>query len=98
MATTPDAAAELEIRPAQVPSDDLGFTYDASFYLVATNGAGRLPAAETWGRIDTLDDHFLRHGADFGASTADEYAALASDFFESGIARGLPTRSIPRQE
>ncbi|MCP4305635.1 MAG: hypothetical protein GY788_12290, partial [bacterium] len=64
--------------------------------VTATNTPGRLPTAETWGRLDTLDDHFLRHGADFGASTADEYAGLASDFFESGIARGLPTRIDPK--
>ncbi len=73
-----------------------GFAFNPSPSLDATNTTGRLPTAQTWGRLDTLDDHFVRHGADFGASTADEYAALASDFFESGIARGLPTRIDPK--
>ncbi|MCB0638503.1 MAG: hypothetical protein KDC54_17860, partial [Lewinella sp.] len=42
---------------------------------------GRLHGRRLWGRPDTLDDHFRRHGADFGARNADEYAKQASDFF-----------------
>jgi hypothetical protein len=96
LAAAPRAVAESVILSATSRASDSGYHYDLASNSVATNGAGRLPTAETWGRLDTLDDHFLRHGADFGASTADEYAALASDFFESGIARGLPTRIDPK--
>ncbi|SKA81347.1 hypothetical protein SAMN02745166_00747 [Prosthecobacter debontii] len=35
------------------------------------------PTHETWGRMETLQDHFIRHGPDFRCLTADEYAAQA---------------------
>jgi hypothetical protein len=56
----------------------------------------RLPTSTTWGRPDSLDDHFVRHGADFGARTADEYAAMASEFLQRGVAAGLPTKIDPK--
>lgn len=51
-----------------------------------------LDTATTWGRADTLADHFARHGADFGAQTADEYANMASQFLQDSQSAGLPTK------
>ena len=51
-----------------------------------------LDTATTWGRADTLADHFARHGADFGAQTADEYANMASQFLQDSQRAGLPTK------
>lgn len=51
-----------------------------------------LGTAESWGRPETLADHFRNHGADFGAATADEYARLASEFLMKSQARRLPTK------
>jgi hypothetical protein len=34
----------------------------------------------SWGNPASLPDHFARHGRDFGARNADEYALLASQF------------------
>ena len=48
-----------------------------------------------WANSDTLDDHFDRHGADFGAKTPDEYARLAHEFFVRGRSEGLPTKVDP---
>uniref|UniRef100_UPI0003635C20 polymorphic toxin-type HINT domain-containing protein n=1 Tax=Paenibacillus sp. OSY-SE TaxID=1196323 RepID=UPI0003635C20 len=36
-----------------------------------------------WGNQKTLQDHFDRHGADFGAKTPDEYAKKANNFFNN---------------
>jgi Pretoxin HINT domain len=36
-----------------------------------------------WGNPATLEDHFLRHGADFGASSEQAYVSLADDFYNS---------------
>ncbi|MED1664847.1 polymorphic toxin-type HINT domain-containing protein [Brevibacillus laterosporus] len=36
-----------------------------------------------WGNQKTLQDHFVRHGGDFGAKTPDEYAKKANDFFNN---------------
>jgi pyocin large subunit-like protein len=51
-----------------------------------------LGAAESWGRPETLADHFNRHGADFGATSAENYAQQASRFLQESQARGLPTK------
>jgi len=47
------------------------------------NGQPVLSHAEilrTWGNPGSLPDHFTRHGRDFGARNADEYALLAYQF------------------
>jgi hypothetical protein len=51
-----------------------------------------LSAAESWGRPETLADHFNRHGADFGATSAEQYAQQASRFLQESQANGLPTK------
>jgi hypothetical protein len=71
--------------------------------LPATSGRGtrlapeaaselRLATSESWGDPATLADHFARHGADFGATSPDEYAAQASSFLQRSQAEGLPTK------
>ena len=45
----------------------------------------------TWGHGDLMD-HFGRHGAYFGAKSADEYADMASVFLQRSQATGLPTK------
>jgi hypothetical protein len=50
------------------------------------------PAAQTWGNPASLPDHFARHGTDFGARDADEYARMASEFLQRARAEGLPAK------
>ncbi|WP_077487895.1 polymorphic toxin-type HINT domain-containing protein [Sinomonas mesophila] len=45
-----------------------------------------------WARPETLEDHFRRHGGDFDAVSANDYAGMASDFFGRAGAEGLPTK------
>ena len=45
-----------------------------------------------WGNPKSLADHFARHGKDFGAKSADDYAKQASDFFRRSQADRLPTK------
>ena len=45
-----------------------------------------------WGNPNTLDDHFARHGADFGATSAEDYAQKASDFLQQSQEDNLPTK------
>lgn len=47
---------------------------------------------DSWGSVSTLDRHFIDHGAEFGAASADEYASQASAFFQRGLQDGLPTK------
>jgi hypothetical protein len=50
------------------------------------------PTRETWGHVPSLPDHFERHGRDFNAKDADEYARMAWDFKQRAKAEGLPTK------
>ncbi len=55
--------------------------------------AGRIGSArETWGHIDSLPDHFARHGRDFQASDAEDYAAQAAAFLQRARTEGLPAK------
>ena len=64
--------------------------------VAAEAGSMELPAATTWGRADSLADHFARHGGDFGAATEAQYAEDASGFFQQGLRDGLPTKINPK--
>ncbi len=50
------------------------------------------PASKTWGHVDSLPDHFARHGGDFRARDAEDYAAQAAAFLLRARAIGLPAK------
>ena len=50
------------------------------------------PTRETWGSLASLPDHFARHGADFAAKDAEDYARLAWEFRERAQAERLPAK------
>lgn len=50
------------------------------------------PTRATWGSIDSLPDHFNRHGPDFHASSADDYAAQAWLFLQRAKRDALPMK------
>ena len=45
-----------------------------------------------WGNSATLADHFARHGADFGARSAEEYARFAMNFGERAQRGEFPVK------
>ncbi len=47
------------------------------------------PARQTWGNPGSLADHFARHGADFHAKDADDYARMAWQFGQQAKRGGL---------
>jgi len=47
------------------------------------------PTRETWGDLPSLPDHFARHGRDFKAKNADDYARMAWEFRQRAKAGGL---------
>lgn len=53
------------------------------------------PARETWGAVATLQDHFNRHGRDFGATSPEDYAAQAWRFLQRAKIEGLPVKLDP---
>ncbi|MFL6529494.1 MAG: hypothetical protein ACJ8HQ_08130 [Chthoniobacterales bacterium] len=50
----------------------------------------------TWGNPASLSDHFVRHGADFGARDAQEYARMAAEFLRRARAEGLSAKVSQR--
>jgi pyocin large subunit-like protein len=60
-----------------------------SKFQAATSAAD---AWATWGRPESLPDHFARHGHDFHARDAADYAAQAHAFLEHAKAAGLPAK------
>ena len=45
-------------------------------------GAGN-GSSKSWGNESTLQDHFERHGSDFGAKSPNEYAQKANEFYNN---------------
>ena len=66
-----------------------------TFSRTATANQAAPRAAETWGNLATLPDHFARHGSDFAATSAEDYARLAWQFLQRARAKGLPAKVDP---
>lgn len=50
------------------------------------------PTRKIWGNLPSLQDHFERHGPDFGAKSPDDYAQMAWRFLQRAKAEGLPAK------
>ena len=70
---SPPSSSPAALPPAQPPPKS-GLAKIFGPKLVAP------PTRETWGNFGTLPDHFARHGADFRAKDADDYARMAWEF------------------
>lgn len=79
-------------RDVQVADRDLSSISVAKSAAKSEAGVLRLSTQESWGNLKTLDRHFRDHGADFGASNADDCARMAAEFFQRGGAERLPTK------
>ena len=53
----------------------------------------KAPASKKiWGNIGSLQDHFDRHGRDFGAKNPDDYARMSWEFLNRAIDEGWPAK------
>jgi len=50
------------------------------------------PTRKIWGNLESLPDHFARHGGDFHAKDADDYARMSWQFLQRAKAEGLPAK------
>ncbi len=82
----PAPCSSLPHRGTASPSvKTRGTSTTSSVSFVATNNADdaiRLATSESWSNPNTLARHFRDHGADFAASSADDYARQASEFLQ----------------
>jgi Purple acid Phosphatase, N-terminal domain len=59
----------------------------------ATNPSTQAPPTrQTWGHVDSLQDHFDRHGGDFSSTSPDDYAAQAWRFLQRARMENLPMK------
>lgn len=79
------AAPEKKPAPASKPAPDRK--------APAAAPAGKAPPARmTWGDFSSLQDHFARHGRDFGSTSAAHYAQQAWEFLQRAMDDGLPAK------
>jgi len=71
-------------RPDVHSDEERGSRSAASSNAIATQ--------DFWGRPSTLEDHFVRHGRDFQARDAADYACQAHLFLERAKTTGLPAK------
>lgn len=94
-----DPAAQ-PVEPARAPKSILERLVEAMKPETAqpqmpakTSTAARAPPTRmTWGRLETLQDHFDRHGADFQSRDPDDYAAQAWRFLQRAKSGELPMK------
>jgi pyocin large subunit-like protein len=72
-------------QPQSAPSGSAGARVESASAPVG-------PASKTWGHLDSLPEHFAKHGTDFGARNAEDYAAQAAAFLLRAKAEGLPAK------
>jgi hypothetical protein len=80
-------ARDDNLAPAKIPG--------AASAAETESGASsllRLSSEDSWGNPNSLARHFRDHGADFGATSAEDYANQASQFFQRSQREGLPTK------
>lgn len=82
--TVPGTAARERARPESKPT--------TSAPRKAGLAGKAPPTRETWSHLPSLADHFERHGRDFHARDADDYARMAWEFRQRAKAEGLPTK------
>ncbi|WP_395737359.1 fibronectin type III domain-containing protein [Prosthecobacter sp.] len=90
--TTGAAAAAAGPQPSLIRRMLNVITPDKKSAGAATVGKQAPPARETWAHLDSLQDHFERHGRDFSSRSPDDYAAKAWLFLQRALAESLPMK------
>ena len=79
----PEQSMPSPVYPFGSSPASASFTVTCSFSI-----GGVTSGPYDWGNLETLLDHFGRHGPDFGSQTPEEYAQQASSFLEQMVRNG----------
>lgn len=90
--TTEGAAPAAEPQPSLLRRVLNVITPDKKAAPAAVVSAKAPPTSQTWGHLDSLQDHFNRHGRDFSSKSPDEYAAQAWAFLQRARTENLPMK------
>jgi pyocin large subunit-like protein len=92
-AAAEEAAAEEAARVRAFSTFTKAVEKTAARWNAVLHGESGIQAAEdSWAKSETLQDHFDRHGGQFGAKTPIQYAEKASKFLEEGMKEKYPTK------
>jgi hypothetical protein len=91
-AGTGTAAAAAAPQPSLIRRVLNILTPDQPASPAAVAAAQAPPTRKTWGHLDSLQDHFSRHGSDFSSKSPDDYAAQAWRFLQRARAENLPMK------
>jgi pyocin large subunit-like protein len=71
----------LWAAPVALAGEQAGGINESGWRVSRSEDVAEIAKSARWGRPETLIDHFRRHGADFGATSAREYARMAYEFY-----------------
>jgi pyocin large subunit-like protein len=83
--TTGTSLAKVERQKNSAPNTNAPAKKSAEVKLAP-------PTRKIWANFASLPDHFERHGGDFHARDADDYARLSWEFLQRAKAEGLPAK------
>ncbi len=91
---TPAAAGAAVTPPAIAgrPRESVAPSAPAVKDLARPSTPRAPPTRESWGQMASLQDHFERHGPDFKARDADDYARQAWEFLQRARQEGLSAK------
>lgn len=90
--TTAGVAAAAAPQPSLIRRVLNVITPDKKTPPAAVAATQAPPTRQTWGHLDSLQDHFDRHGRDFSSKSPDDYAAQAWRFLQRARAENLPMK------
>lgn len=88
--STPPATPKPDAKP---PAQTAGAKTQPAPKPANSEPVGKAPPTKKiWGHLASLQDHFDRHGRDFGARNPDDYARMSWEFLQRAINDGLPAK------
>jgi len=75
--------------------EQAGGINETGWRISRSEDVAEIAKSTRWGRPETLIDHFRRHGADFEAKSAREYAKTAYEFYIIAQKENLPKKIAP---
>lgn len=90
--TTAEAATAAAPQPSIVRRVLNVFTPGKKAEPPSTAPMQAPPTRQTWAHLDSLQDHFNRHGRDFSSKSPDDYAAQAWLFLQRARTENLPMK------
>jgi hypothetical protein len=85
----------LWTAPVALAGEQAGGINETGWRIGRSEDIAEIAKSNRWGRPETLIDHYRRHGADFEATSARDYARMAYDFYVRAREEKFPKKIAP---